>query len=74
MMNEQPHSYSIHSLMTGKTLAERLCVTEGTLAKWRLYGTGPRFFRVGRRIAYDPVDVDAWLNERRMGSTSERGA
>ncbi len=59
------------SLITGKALAGHLCVTEGTLAKWRLYGGGPDFIRVGRRIAYDPSDVDVWLDARRVASTSE---
>jgi predicted DNA-binding transcriptional regulator AlpA len=60
------------SLIRPKTLAEQLGVTEGTLAKWRLFGTtGPSFIRVGRRIAYDPADVAAWLDARRVTSTSE---
>jgi hypothetical protein len=59
------------TLMTAKRVAENLCVTVGTLAKWRLYGTGPRFIRVNRRIAYDPADVAAWLDARRVTSTSE---
>lgn len=59
------------ALMTTKDLAEQVRVTEGTLAKWRLYGVGPDFIRVGRRIAYDPADVAAWLSARRVNSTSE---
>lgn len=58
-------------LIPAKVVSKQLCVTEGTLAKWRLYGTGPDFIRVGRRIAYDPADVAAWLNARRVNSTSE---
>lgn len=58
-------------LIKARALSEQLCVTEGTLAKWRLYGGGPDFIRVGRRIAYDPNDVAAWLDARRVSSTSE---
>jgi hypothetical protein len=58
-------------LLAAKRVAENLCVTEGTLAKWRLYGTGPCFIRVNRRIAYDPADIAAWLDARRVTSTSE---
>jgi hypothetical protein len=61
----------LQSLLKAKFVSEQLCVTEGTLAKWRLYGTGPNFIRVGRRIAYDPADVAAWLDARRVSSTSE---
>lgn len=59
------------SLLPAKMLADRLSVTEGTLAKWRLYGTGPRFIRLNRRIAYDPADVAEWIDKRRAFSTSE---
>jgi hypothetical protein len=65
---------TIEHLLTAKSLAERLAVTEGCLAKWRLDGNGPRFIRVQRRIAYDPVDVSAWLDARRVSSTSQEVA
>lgn len=64
----------IEHLLPPKPLAERLAVTEGCLAKWRLSGEGPRFIRVGRRIAYDPRDVQEWLDARRVGSTSQVAA
>lgn len=59
------------SLLPAKAVADSLCVTKGTLAKWRLTGRGPRFIRVNRRIAYDPADITAWLDARRVTSTSE---
>lgn len=59
------------SLLKPKSLAEQLSVTDGCLAKWRVTGEGPRFIRVGRRIAYDPRDVQEWLDARRVGSTSQ---
>lgn len=62
---------SSQNLKRAKTLAEQLGVTEGTLAKWRLSGAGPCYIRVGRRIGYDPADVAAWLDARRVNSTSE---
>ncbi len=58
-------------LSPAKSVAEWLCVTEGTLAKWRLTGAGPCFIRVNRRIAYDPADIAAWLDARRVTSTPE---
>ncbi|HEX8944812.1 MAG TPA: helix-turn-helix domain-containing protein [Gemmatimonadaceae bacterium] len=42
-----------------------------TLAKWRCYGLGPRYVRVGRSILYDRADVDAWLETRMRRSTSD---
>lgn len=65
---------TIDHLLSAKSLAERLNVTEGCLAKWRLSGDGPRFIRVQRRIAYDPRDVAEWLDARRVSSTSQEAA
>ncbi|MEK6542653.1 MAG: helix-turn-helix domain-containing protein [Pseudomonadota bacterium] len=61
----------IEQLLTAKALASRIGVTEGCLAKWRMTGEGPSHIRVMRRIMYDPADVAAWLDARRVGSTSE---
>lgn len=64
----------IEHLLRAKSLAERIGVTEQCLAKWRLEGRGPRFIRVQRRIMYDPTDVAAWLDARRVNSTSAEAA
>ena len=65
---------NIEHLLSTKALAERLDVTQGCLAKWRVAGIGPVHIRVGRRIAYDPRDVATWLDTRRVGSTSQEAA
>ena len=43
----------------------------GTLAKWRHYGQGPAFVRVGSRIFYDRADLDAFIDAGRRTSTSQ---
>jgi len=42
-----------------------------TLNKWRVYGDGPPFIKVGRLIQYRKSDLDTYLNGRLMRSTSE---
>ena len=42
-----------------------------TLAKLRVYGGGPRFIKVGRRVIYDTRDLDTWLDSRKQSSTSD---
>ena len=64
----------IDALLTTKPLAERLGVTEGCLAKWRITGEGPAFVRIGRRIAYRPEAVNDWLASRTVNSTSQVAA
>ncbi len=62
---------TIEHLLAARALSERIGVTEGCLAKWRLTGQGPRYIRVQRRIMYHPHDVSAWLDARRVSSTSQ---
>jgi hypothetical protein len=40
--------------------AERLRVSPGTLANWRVSGTGPRFLKYGRRVVYSEAELDAF--------------
>lgn len=56
---------------TPTELAERLAVSRGTLANWRVRGSGPPFIRVGRRIRYRREAVDEWLARREFSSTSD---
>lgn len=42
-----------------------------TLRKWRVSGRGPRYVKVGHHVKYDWRDVEAWLESRKISSTSE---
>ena len=48
-------------------------VSISMLNKLRVYGGGPVFLKIGRRVAYDPSDLSAWLNQLRRRSTSDVG-
>lgn len=52
-------------------VAARLNVKVKTLEAWRTRGGGPPFVRVGRLARYQRSDVDAWIESRRVVSTSE---
>lgn len=41
-----------------------LGVPVATLHQWRYLGTGPKAYRVGKHLRYDPADVKAWLDTR----------
>jgi len=43
-----------------------------TFEKLRLTGGGPHYVKIGRRVVYDPADLDAWLAANRRRSTSDR--
>jgi excisionase family DNA binding protein len=52
-----------------KEAADYLGLSKSTLDKFRHFGTGPRFFKLGRSVIYDVDDLDAWRNERAATST-----
>lgn len=51
--------------------AAYLRVSESFLNKTRHFGTGPRFYRIGRTIRYAVEDLDDWMSERSATSTRE---
>ena len=53
-------------LLTSAETAELLRVPVRTLYVWRGAGSGPRAYRVGKRVLYRRRDVEAWLKERRV--------
>lgn len=44
-----------------------------TFEKLRLTGGGPVYSKIGRRVVYRVVDLDAWLASNRRRSTSDPG-
>ena len=44
-----------------------LGVPVATLHQWRYLGQGPRAFRVGRHLRYDPAWVRQWLVDSCLG-------
>jgi predicted DNA-binding transcriptional regulator AlpA len=53
--------------------ADYVGLSASTLNKLRVFGGGPVFLKLGRRVAYDVGDLDAWLAARRRRSTSDHG-
>ena len=44
-----------------------------TLEKHRIYGTGPRYSKLGGRVVYSIGDLQAWVNSGSKASTSDPG-
>lgn len=42
-----------------------------TLERFRISGDGPRYAKLGGAVRYRQADLDAWLESRLIGSTSE---
>ena len=49
-------------------------LSQSTLAKMRLYGSGPTYCKLGRRVVYRPADLVAWLESRKVQDTTEAEA
>ena len=60
-----------HRRLRTPAAADYLGYAESTLEKKRLSGDGPPVIKLGRAIVYDTRDLDAWLDERRLKSTSQ---
>lgn len=54
--------------------AEYLGLAESTLEKMRVTGDGPAFVKLGRAVRYRISDLDAYLAERVVSSTSQKVA
>ncbi|MBA3250758.1 MAG: helix-turn-helix domain-containing protein [Geodermatophilaceae bacterium] len=51
-------------LLLTDEVAACIRVPAATLRYWRHCGTGPRSFKVGRRVMYRRADVEAWLDRQ----------
>ena len=52
-------------------LAARWGVSPRTLERWRWRGQGPRFLKLGGRVAYRLSDIELFEQRRLRGSTSD---
>jgi predicted DNA-binding transcriptional regulator AlpA len=60
-------------LLTQRQAAEIVSLSERTLERLRVSGTGPHYVKLGRRVAYRQADIEAWIASLVVGSTSEAG-
>ena len=64
---------SMRELLDSKGASSYLCVARQTLAKMRVSGTGPAYYKLGRRILYERAELDTWLDTKKRSSTSDAG-
>lgn len=51
--------------------ADYVGLAKSTLEKARLTGAGPQFGKLGRSVRYRQQDLDRWIENRLVSSTSE---
>jgi hypothetical protein len=57
--------------LSPKEAAAYLNISASMLAKLRVYGGGPCFHKLGRRVTYTLQDLEQWVGSRRRRSTSD---
>jgi excisionase family DNA binding protein len=62
-------STHLSEVLTSREAAHFLGLSESTLAKLRLNGNGPIYFKLGRRVVYRRAELEAWLQSRATRNT-----
>jgi predicted DNA-binding transcriptional regulator AlpA len=65
------HPQEYRRMLSATAAAHYLGVGKSSMDKWRLLGSGPKFCTIGRRVVYDPDDLDEFVRARKRSSTSE---
>jgi hypothetical protein len=58
-------------LLTVQEVATLLRCSVSSLNKWRLFGNGPTFIKVGSRVRYRLSDIALWVARESRNSTSQ---
>jgi predicted DNA-binding transcriptional regulator AlpA len=59
------------SFVNVREAAEYLGLSASFLNKRRVYGGGPMYIKVGKRVMYDCGDLEAWIACQKVYNTSE---
>jgi excisionase family DNA binding protein len=70
--NHPPGEFA--DMLDRQPAAAYLGLSVPTLDRKRVNGDGPRYLKIGSRVRYRRADLDAWLRERIVSSTSEAEA
>ena len=68
MVSEQNNAPEVFETQGGT--AKFLRLSERTLERWRLEGTGPVYRKFGKRVLYARADIIAWADAQCRTSTS----
>ena len=67
--NEVPfHERHDDELLTLEDVAQTLKTSENTVRWWRQTGTGPEFFKIGRRLYTTVGDLRRFIRSQRLAS------
>lgn len=67
--NVTQESLTLRVAFTTREAAAYLGLAVSTLNKWRCYGTGPKYLKLGRAVRYHREDLDIFVTAHRLTST-----
>jgi excisionase family DNA binding protein len=62
------------AVMNTPRAAQYLGLSLPTLTRMRVDGDGPKYVKMGRAVRYRIADLDAWMADRVVSSTSQKVA
>lgn len=62
------------TIMTMDEVSRLTRTPVATLRYWRHMGSGPRSYKIGRRVVYDESDVVAWIAAQRSAGHPQGAA
>jgi predicted DNA-binding transcriptional regulator AlpA len=58
------------NLLNEHDVARLTGMSVATVRRWRLFGRGPRYIKIGAAVRYKPEDLSRWLETRPTGGDS----
>jgi predicted DNA-binding transcriptional regulator AlpA len=59
----------LETLLNEHDVARVTGLSVASVRRWRLFGQGPKYFKLGASVRYKSVDVTAWINSRPTGGS-----
>ncbi len=72
--NNRPATDYLDGFIDESKAADFLCQSIRTIQKWRLAGSGPKFYKSGRSVHYRRRDLLEWGDARSRRNTSFHAA
>lgn len=67
----ETNNHNLNQMLRTPDAAAYCGISKSTLDKYRITGQGPAYIKLGRAVVYDISDLNRWLVERKVRSTSE---
>jgi hypothetical protein len=67
--NLKPLPSDPDTLITRSDLPTYIPIAVSTWAKWAVTGAGPKFLKLGSKVAYRVRDIQSWLDEQGRTNT-----